>query len=240
MKLSKRYRIYPSLLDAFAYAQGIEDEETRARIYGELIDKINRVSQPPTEAASRGTALNELVDLLSAGEVMPENYRKLPSGNYSASIDGFMFIFCGALVEHLANKFKGHLPQVYCEHDLSCDRGVVTLYGYADYLCGDTITDLKTTSNYSVGKFRSNFQHLVYPYCLVGSGMMERCDTFRYLVAEVKEDRDGVIQGIFYSEDYNVSMTECAERIRHYLDYEFLPWLEDHRGEITNSKIFGE
>ena len=239
-----RFSIYPSLLDSYTYMQSIEDEEARIAKKQELIDKINRIPQPPTEAASLGTALNEIVDSLVTNRNVKDGVtaqKGLANGNYpvwNAEINGFSFCFDGILVDTLLDEFYDCLPQVFTKAELEVPQGIVTLYGYPDYVRDNMVVDLKTTSTYNVGKFRDHWQHLVYPYCLVKSGQLEDFDTFTYLVAEVSKGRDGIVRASLYKEDYNPSMDEIEARIRQFLTYEFIPFLEDNRHLITEPKIF--
>lgn len=242
--MNNRYSIYPSLLDSYCYMQSLDDETAREAKKRELIDKLNRVPQPPTEAASRGTALNEIIDSLIMNRPVKEGmtaYRSLANGNYPvwvSVLDGFSFTYDGVLVDQLHEEFYDCLPQVFTKAEIEVPQGVVTLYGYADYVRDNTVIDLKTTSSYDVGKFRDHWQHLVYPYCLVKSGQLEDFDTFTYLIAEVSKGRDGIIHASLYHEDYNPSMVEIEERIKQFLTFEFIPFLEDNRHLITHDKIF--
>ena len=94
MKSQPKYRFYPTLLDAFTkyLTTGAEDafyqdeegkwhknynemegtfqysqEEVDALLLQELLDKINRKPHEPSEAASKGTIFNEIVDCINAG-----------------------------------------------------------------------------------------------------------------------------------------------------------------------------
>ena len=239
-----RYSIYPSLLDSYCYMQSLEDADDREAKKRELIDKINRVPQPPTEAASRGTALNEILDSLIMQRDVKEGmtaHKGEANGNYPvwyATLDGFSFCYDATLVDTLFDEFYDCLPQVFTKAELEVPQGIITLYGYPDYVRDNMIIDLKTTSTYNVGKFRDHWQHLVYPYCLVKNGQLESFDTFVYLVAEVSKGRDGIIRANLYHEDYNPSMDEIVRKLHTFLSYEFIPFLEDNRHLITHDKIF--
>ena len=229
-----RYRIYPSLLDGYTYMCGIDDPELRAVKRQELLDSINRVPHEPIEAASRGTAMNAIMDVIKC-RVRPDEKVKLQKdgGLYYAWIDG-------GLVDDLSAALPPNpVPQVFCSSEIEVAQGVVELYGYADYVSGDFIIDLKTTKDYTPGMFRDHWQHAVYPYCLLMSGDMEECREFVYTVAEVSEGKDGIIRGRVFSEHYPTDLAEVEDRLRNFLSYEFLPFLEDNRSEITDKKIFG-
>ena len=62
--------------------------------------------------------------------------------------------------------------QELIEANLQTSKGLVRLYGYADYILPHKIIDLKTTSTqYQTFKYRGNNQHLVYLYCLQQKGI---------------------------------------------------------------------
>lgn len=239
-----KYSIYPSLLDSYTYMMSLENANDREVKRRELINKLNRIPQPPTEAASLGTALNAIIDNIIMRRETKEGMTAregMANGDYpvyNATMDGFSFCYDAVLVNGLYNEFHDCLPQVFTKADIEIPQGIVTLYGYADYVRNDEVIDLKTTSYYNVGKFRDHWQHIVYPYCLVQSGQLESFDTFTYLVAEICKGRDGIIHANLYKEDYNLSMDDIERRIRQFLAYEFIPFLEDNRHLITDNNIF--
>ena len=229
----KTYSLYPSLFDAYVYMQSAEDAEQYAERKQALLDSLNRVPSEPSEAASRGTALNNLVDCVVKDTLRPD-YE-----TYEASIDGFGFTFDGKLVSNLASLFRGCICQCFTSAEIETSKGVVRLYGYPDYVCGDVVLDLKTTSTYTVGKYREKWQSKVYPYCLVTSQQIAECAEFRYVVAELEKDRQtGVISGEIYGESYYNDFATCANEIRHFLECDFLPFIEDNRHLIINNRIF--
>lgn len=241
----KRYSIYPSLMDGYMYYQSLEDEEQRLAKKAELIDRINRLPQPPSEAASRGTALNEIVDSLitmrdvkqgmTAKKIEDENGVK----QWYATLDGFHFCYDEKLVSDLVYAVMDCMPQVFVKSEIEIPQGVVTLYGYADYIRDGEVIDLKTTSTYEPWKYRSNWQHVIYPYCLLKSGKMEGLNTFTYLAAEINKGRDQVIRANLYEEEYTVEKMDALERkIADFLSYELIPFIEDNRNLITDTKIF--
>lgn len=244
MQASNHYNIYPSILDSYTYMRNCEDEELRAKCEDELLDQINRKPRDPNYYAARGTALNELVDAKACHMETqhPVDYtdRGDAGGIFTMNIDTFDITYCAALVDQTAAWVEGMLPQVYCEADIKVPQGVVTLYGYADYVGDSEVTDLKTSKRYDPDSrdYSDHWQHRVYPYCLLCSGMVQRIDTFTYLVAELKADRDEVLDGTLYREIYGVDLPTVERELRDMLAYDFLPWLEAHRAKITNAKIF--
>ena len=243
----KHYNIYPSLMDAFCYMRSVEGGEADIKAAEqEFMDKVNRVPHDPNYYAARGTALNELVDARAchvAGQ-HPVKYRNASDegGVYTVDIDTFTIDIAEALVEQAAAWVDGMTPQVYCEAVIAVPQGIVTLYGYADYVEGCEVVDLKSTKKYSPDSrdFSEHWQHRVYPYCLVYSGMLEKVDRFVYLVAECNANKEGVVDGQLYREPYEVDIHTCKQQLYDFLTYELLPWLDGHREQITDNKIFND
>lgn len=236
------YRIYPSLLDSYMYmieAEGQEDFEQRK---ADLLAKINRVPQEPSMYATRGTVLNELVDMIIEHREQRDDMtvQKDVNGNYVATLDGFEFHYEGGLPWSLANSLDGYMAQVFCKAPIDTPLGRVELYGYADYVGMDDVVDLKTTKAYTPGNYREHWQHLVYPYCLMASGDVERIDKFTYLVCELNTARDGITRGTVYTEDYEIRMEDITRRLVDFLQFQFLPFLEDNRSLITDMRIFNK
>lgn len=227
-----KYSIYPTLLDAFTFMRTAEDDAVRVKAEAELIDKINRVEVPPTYQAVRGTALNEVLDAYLAGTARAEG------AAFCIEKDFYQFAFDADLVARLAD-WVGATPvcQPYLEASVDTAYGEVKLYGYADYVQGHAIIDLKSCDTYTVGKYSDKWQHRIYPLLAVRSGMMEDVDTFEYLVAEL--DKNNPQGGEVYREDYTVNLVADEREVRDMLECEFLPWLESKRELITDKKIFG-
>lgn len=248
-----RYRIYPTLLDGYhrmTMAEGQQEHDEREQ---ELIQRINRVPSEPSFAASRGTALNNIVDAIVKGEriVQFPNYTGDGINNdadmyrtgdpenpvLGTMVDGFEFTFAEGLVLDIADRVHDAVCQPLLSSTIVTAFGDVELYGYADYIIADTIVDLKTTSEYTVGKYRENWQHRIYPLLAVSSGMMERVYQFQYLVVEMKGTKQP-FDGKIYTEDYNGPLFKAEAELRAFLECDFLPWLESHRDKITDNRIF--
>lgn len=185
MEQAIKYRVYPTLLDA--YSRYLRAEELHDRRWGfaddgaavpdfdprtavdELIGRINRVKFE-SEAADRGTAFNWLIDELNterAAEVRCEVDRRCRmQRNYLVEVNGSTFKFKKGDIDAIAARYATALPQIYIERPLETSRGTVLLYGYIDELFIDHVVDLKTTTRFEVNKYRHNWQHIVYPYCL--------------------------------------------------------------------------
>ena len=259
------YRIYPSLLDKFQsfldVDQGVEEfwnidaegeyketaDEMSDRLERELIDAINRVPREPIEAADKGTCFNETIDCLIAGrkceyEGMDIRSEEMGANRViTANLNGFEFHYDVELCKAVANDMKGAISQHYCSAILPTKYGDVELYGYADEIVADIVVDIKTTSRYEFGKYSQGWQRHVYPYCLIMSGEVASVQAFIYYVVAWKGGTKTcpVLSGTIYPETYTYShersrtaLTQICER--------FIEWLEAHRAEITDKKIFAE
>lgn len=248
MWTKRHFNIYPSLLDGFAYMRSVEgSEEEQQKAVQDFIDTINRVPRDPNYYLARGTALNVLVDGRACHVVPqhPVSYldRGDEGGVYTVEIDTFSIAFAEALVEQTANWVYAYTPQVYCEADIEVQQGVVTLYGYADYVRDEEVVDLKTTKRYNPDNrdYSEHWQHRVYPYCLMKSGMVQSVERFTYLVAEIAASKaTDIVDGTLYREPYDITLLDCEKQLREFLSYEFLPWLEEHRDLIIDTKIFND
>lgn len=266
----KKYRISPStldkfqaLLDAEAYFESdynfTDDgpkqslEEITAQREQELIDAINKVPQAPSVAASQGTAFNECVDQMIRYKYwegdLAENYdhtgkveiKGMDETTITAACEGFQFCFDRSLVEKVADIVKDGTMQLHCAAflDIDADHRVL-LHGFPDYIQPRQITDLKTTSSYTFGKYERYWQRYVYPYVCRVSNYMQVCDAFEFLAVELNlSKKTGIISGEVAREAYtDVSVQECAEKLR-WVCGAFIEWLEAHKEQITSTKIFG-
>ena len=194
------YNIYPSILDAFQrcldttaenflYKDGdgkyhmnysestgeylYSSEEVDEMAKQELIDKINRVPFS-SEAATKGTVFNELVDMFVNRKRPSEvivRYEKDKDALH-AELDGKEFVFSYSFVEDYAKRFALSTPQLRVEAPIETMYGNVCLYGYIDELVHEDVIDIKTTSRYTFGDFADHWQRHVYPYCLIEGGYM--------------------------------------------------------------------
>lgn len=274
-----RYRIYPSLLDKYQqlldysieaqqpwnvvsaaqadHYPGLEEgdlilseEQIYDRIEQELLDMVNRTPHAPIEAASRGTALNEIIDTMIMGGQANDDIKlgrvhndKGEVVGASAELDGFRFEFDIDLCRQLRDELNGSLCQVELCAPIETMNGDVLLYGFADYWLRDKIIDLKSTSAYDFGNYQHKWQRRVYPYCatLQGAEVAE----FTYLavvlpsVKDVNKRKGSKLvkaKGI-YPETYTYDHREATRELQAIL-FGLTEWLEAHRRMITNQKIF--
>ena len=258
------YLIYPSLLNQYQRVLDAENdaedfsnidsesgdyrrspEEILAEREQELLDSINRVERLPIEAADKGTAFNEIVDCLITGmrstrdDVTISKVQVDDKEMVKAAINGFEFVFDTDLCKATAEYFAGTVPQHRCEGIVETKYGSAMLYGYADYIFPNKVVDLKTCSRYDFGKYSRNWQKEVYPYCLIQSGDLQECNMFEFYVVQLKNPTKEFpwIRGVDYKEEYNYNHEKASIDIRQMLE-RFIEWLEAHKDQITDEKIF--
>lgn len=260
-----RYKIYPSLLDKFqSYLdadQAAEEfwnldsegdyketaDEMSDRLEKELLDAVNRVPHEPIEAADKGTCFNEIIDCLVAGRKCEYEGMDVQSGEVAgnrvitAKLNGFTFHYDVEMCKEVARNFWGAISQHRCEAVLPTKYGDVELYGYADEIVADVVYDIKTTSRYDFGKYGKGWQRHVYPWCLVKSGEMTDVSAFAYdvVVWSGGSARNPILNGKFYRETYDFHYEQSEVAIRQIVE-RFIEWLEAHREQITDKKIFAE
>lgn len=232
-------------------ADEIADRHTQ-----ELLDTINRVPHEPIEAADKGTCFNEIVDAISDndGRYPADDFDPV-EGDYvtlngdggtgpvvgiRAMRNGFTFDFDINLLRSAADYFAGAVHQQLVKATIGTKYGAVELYGYIDEILPTKVCDIKTTSSsYKFGKFERKWQKDVYPYCLTESGLMQ-VEEFEYTVYQLSKpsSRSPLITGCQYLEQYTYNHAAATMRLRRHVEH-FIEWLEVHRDQITDRKIFG-
>ena len=255
------YLFYPSLLDAYQYY--LEADENWEQFYDgsdnpeapshaeylaqcekELLDKINRVPHEPIEAAACGTCFNEIVDCLVEHRPCGHEGMTIKSNKKDntivATLDGFTFTFDMGFCLEAGRYFAESIPQYRCEAEIDTKYGTVGLYGYIDELRANMVFDIKTTRNYLFGKFERHWQKVVYPYCLIESGDCTEIEGFEYTVYKLSggNGRNLVISAEMFSEYYAYKHDEAKVRLRLFCE-SFIEWLNQHRDQITDKKVFG-
>lgn len=257
-----KYNIYPSLL--IKYQELLDYEYLYNEYWGNsddpkynleefyliqeanLINSINRVPFE-NEAASCGTAFNEIVDCLienrkSSREDCIIKSKKDNNGNtvIEARIHDFVFDFDLQLCRETADYFTGSIPQYLAKAVMSTDYGNVLLYGFADEWVSSQMFDIKTTGKYSWGKFEKGWQRHVYPWCAIESGDATEIESFTYHVIEWAYQRKGEplkAKGV-YLETYTYNHEESGVKIREILE-SFIGWLLSRKSFIQDQRIFG-
>ncbi|GAB6121123.1 HNH endonuclease [Dysgonomonas termitidis] len=223
------------------------EEEFREIQRMALIDTINRVPFD-SEDADRGTAFNEVVDC-----IINRSFQEIQEGVFMQNtgkvitiilndkqeaiscINGHTFTFPLTLCKEFAGYFKGATTQLRTEGILNTRYGDVLLYGYIDELMPVSVHDIKMTKRYSVGKFRHNWQHLVYPYCLNQQG--NNINDFEYNVAHINILKSGFFYDT-YTEHYAYVEERDVPRLQAHVEG-LIEFIEKHRELITDKKILG-
>lgn len=251
-----KYLIYPSLLDSYTSYLNTDDvydrywgnsenpsktiEQFQEEQFQGLIDKINRVPMKweDSEKADRGTAFNEIVDCIIAGENSKEMKiaTDKENGVIIAEYNKRTFQFPINVCREFAEYFKGAQSQVRVSAILPTKYGDVEIYGVIDELMPTCIHDIKTTGSYEAWKYKDYAQRFVYPYCLNENGC--KVDKFQFNVLVIKENKYGVDYESL-TEFYNYDHESDTEILREKVE-EFIEFLESNRELISNRKIFNE
>ncbi|MEZ0606986.1 hypothetical protein ACAW74_00660 [Fibrella sp. WM1] len=147
-----KYRFYPTLLNVFSrYLHGGNLTEQQ------LLDTINRVPTPTTEAQQRGISFEETL------------LKGIDEDRFDSAI---------------LQKVRKLLPrpivetQVYCQWEIDD----VLFYGYVDLIGMYKAVDIKTTGSYQPGRFLFNHQNL-YLHALKKRGIK----LMEYLITDFKD-----------------------------------------------------
>jgi hypothetical protein len=217
-------------------------DEMYDRLAAELLAQINREPQEPSEAADRGTALNEVVDCMLLHRkterdkmVIQTQYSDREPISVRVDYDGFTFNFDVALCRQLASMLQGSMCQYYAHAVMPTSYGDVELYGYPDYWRRGSLIDLKTTSSYSFGKYQRYWQRYAYPYMCLQSGMTRKVDDFTFLAVELH--KGAVLTGRIYPEVYSYRHDRDSAMLHAHVE-SFCDWLNCNRDKITDKKIF--
>lgn len=239
------YRFSPSLLDKFegyinssriyqeywGFAEEpskTEDEFEQEQFQG-LIDSINRVPFQ-SEAADKGTAFNEVIDcIIENRQSTTMEIKSFPQNDtITAFYNSQVFNFPLAICVEFGKYLKGALTQQWVNGNLTTSKGEVVLIGCIDQLLPFKICDTKTVSKYSAFKFRHNWQHIVYPFCLHQNKIF--INDFEYVITDFKSTWTEL-----YVYDEKKDVTKLKEHCERFIDF-----IELNRHLITDSRIFNE
>lgn len=240
-----QYKFYATILDSFQnyissseiYQQyygfsenpKLTEDEFEKEQFQSLIDRINRVPFE-SEAADKGTAFNEVIDCIIENRQSTEwviNSDK-SVGKIFVKNDTRSFDFSLNLCVEIANQLKGALTQQHVEGILETKYGNVLLYGYLDQLMPFRIVDLKTTKQYKAFKYRKNWQHKVYPFCLNQNNVF--INEFEYKITDFRK---------VYSEIYMYDKEKDLTALKNHCEA-FIEFLEANKHLITDRKIFAQ
>ena len=238
-----KYKFYATLLDAFqGYLSSSEiyqqfwgfsenpetsEEDFEKQQFQSLIDRINRVPFE-SEAAEKGTAFNEMIDCIIEKRTSTDYVitADREHGTINVKNDRYSFDFPLTLSSKIAKQLDGALTQQLVEGVMPTKYGDVLLYGYMDQLLPFRMVDIKTTKKYNAFKYRNNWQHKVYPFCLHQNQVF--IDEFEYVITDFKK---------VYTELYIYDNDRDFFALQAHCE-RFIEFLESHRHLITDTKIF--
>lgn len=230
----------------------------KGTIFNEIVDCIiaGRGTKKPDYCIASASSLNEFfkkvwgttrIETQDDGEpLVPEELMDyLPTlGRIDrpfiyGAIHDFEFYFDKQLCVDAAEYFRGALSQHFTTATIDTCYGTVKLYGYIDELMQNVIKDIKTTKSYTFGNYKHYWQRHVYPYCCIESGDCTEIKAFEFSVFQLKggSSRTPLITGDFYREVYDYDHAQSTDLIRQHCE-RFIEFLEEHRHEITDKKIF--
>lgn len=216
-------------------------DEMSDKLNQELLDAVNRVPHEPWEAADKGTAFNEVIDMIIAARpcrIDDMSVVEDDRGNYDVSYHGFEWVFEGAFCREFAGRLYDSASQVFTNATIETDYGIVELYGYIDEWQHDQVIDIKTTGSYDFLKFERRWQRHVYPYCLTENG--NTVTGFEYRVVKWKGGTkaqpalSGEVIPEYYTYDHEQSKAELRTMIERFIE-----WLQANADKITDRKVFG-
>jgi len=226
------YRITASHLNAFDWYLRSESAELQ-----DLLDNINRVYKPTSEAQARGKCFEEIVNrCLRTKEFITNDYKAVFTERFNDLSVEYDFVFPNKIINEVVDYLQRlgvHTQQAFVSKNIkSSDGKLVELYGFVDYLGLDCIIDLKTTSSYTFPKYRNNWQKEVYMCCC-------DLDDFEFVCVEFPKQATDLYpaDADYFCEKYNIYDNEPASlayQLRLFGDF-----LEDHKHLITDKKIFG-
>lgn len=175
------YRLYPTLLNSYdRYIQHRLAED-------DLIDRINRVPVPQTQAQATGVSFEDaVIKGVNEEEFDPDILQRVRS------------LLPRPMVK----------TQVYCEYQLND----ALIYGYVDVIGKILAVDIKTTKLYIPGSFAESHQNFYLP-ALRSKGIR----TLRYVITdftEVYQEDYGQSVDLSYQEDQIKSFCAFLEEHR--------------------------
>ncbi|PWJ57034.1 hypothetical protein CLV98_109143 [Dyadobacter jejuensis] len=161
----------------------------------QLLDRVNRVPMPTTKAQGKGISFEEAVI----------------KGTDEEAYDPELLRQVRALLPRPMLK-----AQVYCEHRWNN----VLVYGFVDVIGTTLAVDLKTTGQYSPGRFAQDHQNFYLP-ALQSRGIRR----LRYVITDFHR---------VYQEEYQMPLDLSVQQgeIRSFCDF-----LEANREEVTDTRI---
>lgn len=239
-----KYKFYATLLDKYqSYCDSSElyqqfwgfsenptktEEEFELEQFDGLINTINRVPFQ-SELADKGTAFNEVVDCIiekrTSDKMEIKSFKE--ANEIWATYKEQLFKFPLHLCVEFAKYYEGALTQQRVEGIVETKYGKVEVYGFIDELMPFKVADIKTTGKYFAGKYRKNWQHIVYPFCLNQNGVP--ITEFEYAITDFKNTWTE-----WYLFKHEIDYPRIVEHCEKLIEF-----LEQNKNLITDKKIFG-
>lgn len=199
------FYVTPTLIDSFLFWEENGFPENK---FKEIIDKINKVPTQQSENAIRGVAFESCINLTL-------------SGHFTNEFDGLTFN--PELVEKVSKKLNDQTGiQVWLERIVDFQHGKFKVGGLANYTKNEIIVDLKTTTNYRLGKYRGYSQHKAFGLIDPSKkGFAYYCTDFENLYVEPYKNK----------QEYHDEFISNVER--------FWLFCKENEGLITDTKIWG-
>jgi len=199
------YNIYATLLDSFQYMLTGKFDTTEQ----DIIDQLNRVEIPKTEAMLKGTAFHSLTEGLAEVLTPKDGYYEFEFWKFPVGP-----------VETISEARKGGLHEAFVETYLDTPRGEIRLYGIADTLLRGDILDVKCTGRYQAPRYNRSWQMKTY-LKITGSKMI------KFLIT----DYDFV-----YGEEYTWQQSWDNELMDHIV--RVIDFIEARADLITHKKVY--
>lgn len=239
------YRFSPTLLDryegyinssriyqeywGFSEEPSKTEEEFEKEQFQGLIDTINRVPFE-SEAADKGTAFNEVIDCIienrTSESMVIKSYKE--SGVIAVQYKEHLFNFPFDICVEFGKYLSGALTQQWVNGQLETTKGKVHFVGCIDQLLPFKVCDTKTLSKYSAFKFRHNWQHVVYPFCLNQNGI--HINDFEYVITDFKST---------WTEHYVFNETTDVPRLIEHCEG-LIEFIELNKHLITDKRVFNK
>ncbi len=209
--MQPNFHFYATLLDSFAWYKRNEKEGAK----DEFLGRINRVPMEKTDAMIRGIEFENAVNLWAKRGTLPPGPVTVHDLGVSPELIG-----------KFTKGFEKALRQLFVEVNLPTKYGPVRVYGFIDELLADAAYDTKTTKDYSLGKYRNNWQHPSYLEALKHMG--GNVSRFVYRITDFEDYFEEEYK--YRKEDTDRLIVECE----HLIEF-----VEANRPAITDGKIFG-
>lgn len=185
------------------------------RVYPTLLDEFQRYREGKITVQNLLNRINRVRDFDD------RHWTRMQEGTRfeKAVVKGLPHAFDPAAVRHMQGLLPRHFQAQYL---VKCVIAQSQIYGYADLVGEGRVIDIKTTRNFVQEKYLLSFQN-IYLYALTEQG----CTRMEYLVYDFQKVHHLVLERRDLVMDTFVAGIQAFEE-----------FLEAHRAEITDTKIF--